>query len=56
MLKRLTAAGMSWTQWRQEKEVMQEKPERLEEMKESALLTSSCRKERLAGVRCVALQ
>ena len=38
---------MSGTQWRQEKEVRQEKLARLEEMKDSALVTSSWVKERL---------
>ena len=47
MLNILTAAGMSGTQWRQEKEVRQEKLARLEEMKDSALVTSSWVKERL---------
>ena len=46
MLKNLTAAGMSGTQWRQEKEVRQEKLARWEEMKDSARVTSSWVKER----------
>ena len=48
MLKNLTAAGMSGTQWRQEKDVRQEKLARLEEMKNSAWVMSTWLKERLA--------
>ena len=40
------------TQWRQEKEVRQEKLARLEEMKDSARLTSSWVKERRGVVEC----
>ena len=43
---------MSGTQWRQEKEVRQEKLARLEEMKDSARLTSSWVKERRGVVEC----
>ena len=50
LLNILTVAGMSGTQWRQEKEVRQEKLARLEEMKDSARVTSSCVKERLGVV------
>ena len=46
LLKTLTAAGMSWTQWRQEKDVIQEKLDRLEDRKVSGLVTSSWWKER----------
>jgi len=50
LLKRLTAAGTSGTQWRQEKEVTREKVDLLEEMKESPWFTSSCWNERLESV------
>ena len=52
LLKKLMAAGWSWTHWRQQKEVTREKEERWEEVKESPWVTSSWWKEVLGAWQC----